>query len=323
MGLSDGERFSGVAQSVATLVGLCQQIPERDQYGYGRLRELSEELWPAFLGGQGNGMYWIFGSSLLNPYVGDTGLVSAILQDLAPSDNGRPETKRGDNYVLDVEDMLSMDYLANDEKVGRILRIFAATEAMVYYLRRYDDKFLDALAPLNKVLARMEGECYTLMRTDQDILRAWMVYHLVQKILSGAWAEDTPVVDWWQKFNIHHDVRLRGSWELETEKLLTVFKRFQFRKVSVHNRVILTLFLAGRRFHYEHQQEATIKYWTEYNQNAAAEDQVDIEKLVGALKLCSAEYTEYKEHEADRGSSRFCNLTRVWESDIPKEERGR
>jgi hypothetical protein len=113
---------------------------------------------------------------------------------------------------------------------------------------------------------------------------------------------------WWRRYNLHHDVRNgRG---IPVEELGVLWAEVQGKsKLPVEKRVLITLTLMGRSYHYEYQHRELLKTIKEHNKKAAKADRINITKVEKALARCRELWAEEEERNRRNYDGRYCAVT--------------
>lgn len=253
MGLSDEERLTRMCYSVHHLSTICREL----DLGYPKepwqhLKDLGDQLWHAFLGGQSNGMFWFLGGDLDSGVTGPNSPWGVLIE--AQCENARSPVERKPAYdfnpfdgFLDIEGLMSQ--VRDGENKRNILKIYRLTESLVYGLRRYDDELRGKYQELDKLASDILGACFTLMQGDQDFGKAY-VGERILKWIYGKY--DDPLKPVLLKLCLHHDLS-RFMADCSLADVIAWDKWRLTHKDCVQNRLVLALQMAGRRFHYEHQ----------------------------------------------------------------------
>lgn len=269
MGLSDSERMGKLMYSSKLLTQYKRELLKHEE-GYRRdevepLMELIDEVWPALLGTKSNSGHWLLGSeSTQKVVVGNQDPWSLAVLSRIPSYNGESLSTDEDPFepkdsVLDhlsIEDLL---YQAENHEIRFVVRVYQILENMIYALRRYDDDFLSDLQVLSDLIAKMQGECYSVLHENADFAECYVAHQIYSILYTCEYhdnVEDHDSVDkWLHGSNMHHYITraiARGGesvrWLAEQHILLINSKGVDLKK----NRVLVAMRMAGRRFHHEY-----------------------------------------------------------------------
>ncbi len=266
MGLSNEERYDKICYSIGHIDKLATDLKGKSHRDYSKLNKLCSSLWYNFLKTDADGLFWIMGSDLGNEYMG-TGLTSAAFCCHAPSRgdtledlcNERRKTDKYYDHYKVLSDFFDMDRLLEKEKRA-VMLIYAHTQNIAYALCRYRDEFLKSYEDLNILRCQIQGECFQLMKADKDYAYAWMVHQLCNKIYT---LDEKDIVNqWWTKQCIPHHVKLVSN---KYDEICAAFTKYQFRKLTVQDRIDLSLIVIDKYTEYEHQHREFIEMIEKYN----------------------------------------------------------
>lgn len=297
MGLSNEERRSGIFWAIRRMVENARKLPENDNR-YTKLRELAEQLWPAYLGPQNNAMHWILGSSASNVVSGnnytpwDTGvgeqIESAARQPQeAPSDD--PEL-----CYLSIKSLLP-------EPQTYVYEVFSWSEQLVYYLRRYNDDFLRRYSKLSEVCSRIQGECFPKFSDDPAYARAYLASRICYQVYASNGVAPTVLREkaTHYKSEIHDifGVQLERLVEMHTE--IVKARRLPKRKRHV-TELLVVLEIVGRHYcreceHADLIQRLRVAKW---GQQEIAQVQAALKKFCVEKEL-ETDYDEDKDADGE------------------------
>jgi hypothetical protein len=335
MGLSNEERYNKMAWGIDNIVEQAEKLGEND-----KLRLMADKLWFAFLGDCSNSAFWMCGGDLSNDHIENCTLMAAAFECQQPKRQGSAtledlenERKGEDPYwdfyrhatrhSLDMESLLKKDY---EHKVeAATLLIYLNIEMVTYALCRYNDDFKDGYKNVNILVRQMQGECFRRIRKNQAYAYVWTLHNLVNKILT--WNGDDFVNKWWQKQCHHHDIKLKYG---EYEKVFKLYKKYQFREMTVLERFEVTLDLLGNKYgEYKHEHDDLLKMVKEYN-DALPDDaeMIDVAKLEERLTKLRADFKEEKKKQVYQRTCAFTDnyvdhdgkVYNIWHDDDKKVE---
>lgn len=303
MGLSDQERYSKIIYSIKEIVSLSENL-KNDFNDYDKIKNLVGDLWYSFLGN--NSVYfWLTGSSFDSDTISQETLVGAVFCSHAPPSLDSCRAKREDEFIdyWGVVEDLTDFYSLLEQAKSAVAKIFMHTEHIGYALKRYDDDFFKKYENLNKVLCKIQGECFSVFSEDKDFAHAWMISKLVDKAFTCE--EHDLVNQWWMKHSIHHNMHIRK--EFSFEEVFHLFRKFQLSKdLSLMDRIHITLYLSGRRYNYDFQHKEFLDM-IEYHNNICNDEKVDVNKVKEWLQECLEEAEE--KAEAEKELNRSCDFT--------------
>lgn len=288
MGLSGGERYSKIAYAINALTKI-------ENVQNATLRKYIKSLWYHFLKNQNKGL---FSDDFDINIEEGTSLVKVAMLNHVPKE--KHDCAYDDNYsyfeyydtasrMLDMQRIISN----SDKNAGDVLLIYNWTESIIYALCRYNDDFKDDCKSLHFVVRQIQGECFDNFKCNRVYTAGWMLANLADKILT--FKEDI-VNKWWMKHHLHHNIQIKN---LEYDKLFNLYKRFQFKELSIEKRIILTLRLMGKKYHCEHQHKEFLEMIKDvkiHKEIGKYLSTVKAEKYRADIKYC--EFTgNYKERD--------------------------
>jgi len=272
MGLSDEERVSGVYYAIDSMNEIVKNLNyHKDEYDYPHtIMNYVKELWNAFIGKDSNGIHWVIGSSASNEvthFSKSIWGVAAICHhtDKALKDSNDPLEefeKNNKNFFNAFEGFLDISGLLKSDGHfhSAIYDIYSWVEQAIYYLRRYDDKFLKDHEALSKVLSNIQGECFNLFKKNNVYARAYILNKICKFLYTNKYPYDVKHYDMFTRFlakeNCHHylttpmhEYDIKPLAEIHVE----LHRADKAKKLTVMMRAEALLKVAGRSFHYDHQ----------------------------------------------------------------------
>ncbi len=268
MGLSSEERRSGIFNAIRGIVDRARNLSNDPGYENVRIKKLAEQLWPAFLGNQCNGIHWLIGSSAGNSVKGenytpwDTSIAAHIEGVIAQTEVDECGVTHCFDPLLTFLNIPGL--LKNSHR--RVMEIFICTEDLAYYLRRYTDGFLKSYKQLSDLCARIQGECFSVFADNQEFAYAYLGTQICDVVYHSFYFVDgmDTVTQFLIDSNLHHDigcsirdceVPLKRLTEMHTElRRIKHSSRCSYKNQV--RRLLIALELAGRHFHYGHQHVA-------------------------------------------------------------------
>lgn len=262
MGLSAGERRGGIFYAIKNILEHSNELDEQHP-----VRKLTEELWPAFLGDTANPAHWVLGSSAGNVVNGkcrtawDTAIATTLEERLRK--DTFPKRKREEfdpfEYFLSIPGLLELEESA-------VFEVFAWTEQLAYYLRRYRDDFLKRYRRLSDLIAKIQGTCFVRFSVGTRYAKAYLANRIFEKLYGNLYAPERDVVTQiLLEQHMHHNFRsalhndevtLERLAEMHTE--LTRTKELRSSK-GQRRRILIALEIAGSHFHYAHEQKILLE----------------------------------------------------------------
>ena len=280
MGLSDEERQIGLYHCLNRLNDWVKDW-ENPYYDRQTMRKIStariinlvKKTWHAFLGKQSNGGHWIFGSSSTNSITTETpnspweiaitGHLEPIAKDILEPDRFKWPEKEFD--------VLEFAFIPNllKENERRVFQIYRETENIIYYLRRYQDKFCFNLKELNKLISDIQGECFQQFTNNSDFAKAYLVYEIIKILYDNYYCEEKQdvITKLLISNTLHHDI-MRTGMKLNLPELAKIHIDLINNK---QNRVLVILALCDSIYQYNH-----IKQKIEDGLKSAFPEQMDL-----------------------------------------------
>lgn len=270
MGLSDEERISKLYWGIHRVTAIVAEIGDtREDYSLpyetperiDRIKAITDRLWYAFLGGHRNTAFWILGGELADAVKKASGPWSTAIIGLCDEHRKDPSVYRPDRSKLPFDPFdghLDVPGLLGESEGGAVRRaifeMYGWTEALAYALRRYDDKLRRGFVDLDKAIADLQGECYGIFVHDEVFGRAYVLNRTLEALYGGRYGKDDDLVrKVFQKLNLHHYLSRPMGREGSLTECIGWDKWRLTHEPTPHNRILLALRIAGRRFHYDHQ----------------------------------------------------------------------
>jgi hypothetical protein len=268
MGLSDGERISGIFYAIDHIMDIVKDLKRsEDKYEYPKtLINHVKSLWHSFIGKNSNSSHWVLGSSTsqeVTHYSDSVWGLAAInyhtdglLKDEKDSIIEKSKDFNAFDGFLDISGLLS----SVNKIYASVYDIYAWSEQVVYYLRRYDDKFLKDNEELSKVISNIQGECFCLFKSIDVYARAYILNAICKMIYTNRYPYDPKHYDSFTRFLVkdcgHHDLnKLMQDGDLKTIAKIhaSLYRAEKTKKLTIMMRVEAFMQIAGRGFHYEHK----------------------------------------------------------------------
>lgn len=307
MGLSNEERYAKMVHSVSHITGLAEDLGTERCYprDTNKLKKLCERLWYEFLKQESDGLFWIMGSDLSSDHLkgGLLGVAfcchsehGTTMEDLI--DERRKEDKYFDSYKT-LSAFFDIDRLLSKEKRA-VMLIYAHTQNIAYAMCRYRDEFMKSYEDLNFVMRTIQGECFDHFKEDKDYSHAWMLHHLCDKIYT---IDEKDIVNqWWTKHCNSHDIHLEDN---QFKTVFDTFKKYQFKKMTVQERIDASLVLMGKRYgQYKHQHDEFMKMVEDYNKKHK-KNKIDTKPIEEAFALGQ----KAEKDEKNKPYERNCEFT--------------
>lgn len=306
MGLSEQERVSGIMWAINVMLTTkrnfdqCPHIPCYDKESVSVLGTFIDQLWHSFIGKQTNNAHWFIGSSSSSTITWDTRTVwgEAInyhchnLLEKEDEDRSK-DTFDAFDYFLDTGGLLSKER----RTYQFVYEIFAWSEQLSYYLRRYEDEFLTSHEALSSFISKIQGECYGIFIKDEIFARAYLVNQILSKYVYGPnyphYTEKDPVLKWIVENNIHHNVSqvMKRDSRLSLKDIAVIHKKLcdQKDKVSAFERLKIVFLFSGRVLYFDHIFQRLLEM-IQSNKICSTKEVSELKKLFGDCKKQREEY---------------------------------
>lgn len=270
MGLSNEERKSGLFWAIRRIVEKARELPEYEAE-YAHIKSFAEDLWPAYLDGETNGMHWFLGSSATNAVEGENN----TSWDTAIADHIEKACKEETEDLFRIigfdpfEGFLDIPGLLNEPHKSVYL-LFTWTEQLTYYLRRYEDSVLRQYSGLSSLVSRIQGECFSCFADEDCFAYAYTADRVCRILYWDLWPEDKRghTTKWLMKKHVHHEIgsMIRNK-EVPLKRLLAIHT--DLTRIRPENRgtrrneirrLLFAIELAGSHMHYAHQHKGLMKY---------------------------------------------------------------
>lgn len=265
MGLSNEERIS-------QMIWACHHITEeakgvkrhKPDMGIGEdiesLMSLIDQIWPAMIGMNSNGLHWILGSSATSQVKSGSLWGEAISHHCSEERSkydiwSRHEaTSKFDplNSCLSIEGLLRASRF-NGELFEFTYKVYAYTESLTYALRRYRDEFFEDYRPLSDLVSKIQGACFTLFAKHQEFARAYMANEIFKKLFANTFFKELALSNHWQ-----HDLSLiMNDYDVKFEQVSDWHLALHQEGIKLKDQdfILIGLEIMGRRYHYDHQFE--------------------------------------------------------------------
>lgn len=299
MGLSNEERTEKIYFSLWRMTESDRLARVREEFP--DIAVLLDKLWPAMLGGRGNGVYWLLGSGADNEVMKGPTLFSVAICGNRTRDRkdgldqlqaerraeleAEPDSKEKRERLahLDLCDY-QCDYRPNLHKVlwrnaralADVYELFEECENIRYALNRYKDEFAAWGKDLDSLVANILGRCFNAFTTDSRFREAWYTTQIANRIMYQRTEADSTIVKFWKQSNLHHDV---GIGVHDLDELHDYWAKIQQKQtLTTEERVLATLWLLQRRFHYDHQFNDLLALLVKHNK-AHPKDRVNLDKV--------------------------------------------
>lgn len=325
MGLSNEERLKGLYHAISRMNEFVDTLDNGDSDYTAKLVSLIQRLWHDLLGRNSNSTHWILGSSATNDITWGTISSWAIAVQhhcddlLKVESQALKDRKEEENEPFDAfEVFLGIPGLLRQAEQRKrsysfVYNVFAWSEHVVYYLRRYDDELLKDLSSLSETISLIQGECFKLFKRDDTYAKAYVLSHACRLIYTDKYpySDYDAFTRYLVAENGHHDlIRLMREGTLkEIAEVHVVLERAKKQnKLTQILRAECFLKLAGRRYHYDHQFQTLMKM---AGKTWNADQKKALQELFEECKRKHEEYEKdsqerYKSNEEDKLSLYGC-----------------
>jgi len=329
MGLSDPERINKIYFSLWRMTK--PEVIETIKGSFPDIAALLPRLWPAWLGGESNGSYWLLGSGVDNEVMDRPSLFATAICGNRESAQTDELEERLDEWWVEQQDAAStpeakaaveeQGALAkyqrchrpefegvlrrSDPALAAVYELFEECEHIRYALNRYKDELSAKGKELDALVANILGRCFDAFTSDFRFRAAWYTYQIARKFVYSKVSSNDVVVKIWQEGWLHFDLGLEVH---NVEDLHEYWAKLQKKhKLSTEERVLGTLWLLDRRFHYEHKLNSMLKALEKHNLQHPT-DQVDLGKVQRLFRRHNVR--NYKRYESRwQNREQYCDLT--------------
>ena len=307
MGLSNEERYANIIHSICHINGISEKL---EGYRFKKLKTLVENLWFEFLKKDSNGLFWFMGSDLHNDHTMGETLTGVAFKCHVPNrghsisiDELEKERAEKDKYYESykiLKGFCEIDRLL-DGPEGASVMIYLHTQKIAYAMCRYHDEFMDKYEDLNRLMRTIQGECFRLFKDNGHYVHAWMLHNLCDKVFTMK--EKDIVNQWWVKHCNSHDVKIRYE---DFNKIYEAFSKYQFRDMTIQDRIEVTLLLVGNKYgEFEHQHKEFMEMVKDYNKKKENKVKIKTKPIEDAFEKGK----KAKKDEYDKPYQRNCDFT--------------
>ncbi|MEK6832747.1 MAG: hypothetical protein AABY32_01755 [Nanoarchaeota archaeon] len=296
MGLNEQERIEGLYANINKMVGFADEINKKNKYRpdydpFNKIVDLVNNLWNSFIGSNSNQAHWLLGSSATNVIGEDENTAWTIairntiedaLHDLEIDNTIYPD----DIKVEDIrENFLSisplLEKLNYTENLARVYDIYAYSEQLTYYLRRYNDETAKKLETLSKLISDIQGECFNIFSNStykDDFVKAYILSQICNLLFDNKypynekdWDIPTKIIANMHMY--HHLSNPMKNNNITLKDLAIIHKdlvKAKNTKKFIFNvkRLQYIIKLCGKSMHYKHEHDSILNMIkkTPYNQ---------------------------------------------------------
>ena len=329
MGLSIEERTRHVYDAIAAIQNERSALTEARNPSYDdtvqRMRRCVDGLWHAFLKGHANRALWLLGSGASEAVreQADDPMSVALFANVGQMRRTHDHELMLSQPDFDVFDhFLSIPGLLEEEDpaMAAIFRIYQHAEQLAYGLRRYDDDaFPEAL---DRHLSDLQGIAYEAVRENRLVTKAYLLHRMARIVYGPLYpydledADTDPITRIVARENMHHDMRVRMRPGNPVEDVIERHKalagalgdaltRTNGMAPRAHarigfERIEAALWMAGRRYHYDHKHRGLLKKLdTPEGRAALVEDEHDsrLSAIKDRLAACKREHQSINARE--------------------------
>jgi len=309
MGLSNEERLKGIYYAVAKITEFADELDKKKPGYPEKLVGLIQHLWHDLLGRNANSIHWVVGSSATNQITWGTispwsiavqGHCDGLFNEESPVLKARKNSD--DDEPFDAfKSFLGIPGLLGQagEHYKFVYNVFAWSEHLVYYLRRYRDELLEDLSSLSETISKIQGECFNLFKGDDTYARAYVLFQACRLIYTDSYPymDYDAFTQYLTKEGCHHDLNrlmTEGSLKEISEVHIILERARKQNKLTQVLRAECFMKLAGHKYHYDHQFKALIKIAGKSWSN----DQK--KRLTELFEECKKKHEEYEKDSQER-----------------------
>lgn len=295
MGLSNKERYSKIVWSIKNIEELLGHIKG---YRTNNITQYKGKLWPAFLNGEANAGYWIFGGGFDCEFFKEESLLCEALSVHKPEENLFP--RDSENYI---QENLNLSRIlgGRSSRFGAVVEIYRWIENFYYAVNRYDDEFSNSILELKSVISNLRGDIFVEISENADYFRGFLLFNILQKCIDQ-YNDDCPLTKMIVRHHFFHHFRLREDYK--AEDLFETWKEIQFshtKDIPLQKRIFLTLCCFGRKIGEEYSAKMVKESIGEF---------VNETLLDEVLTYCAKQEKEFVEKAKGFGDQfNFCYLT--------------
>jgi hypothetical protein len=301
---------------------VCEQTYEDKNYA--QLRAEVVKLWHAYLGGQSNGVFWLFGGDANNTVTApgapwSTAIIShceaANYEIKLDNDEWERDYRKREKEFNPLDsDWLGIPGLLEVKADQKVFQIYLWSEQLSYAVRRYDDDLCKRLADVDVCISNIQGACFELFAEKDQFAKAYVASLLASKIYGDKWKrEDKNTYHVLMQDHSHHT--LKTQLLKKSLKELLVLDRWRLENAD-NDQTRLTLFLdicghALDEFNFKRLKKNVI----------AAQLNVDMEDLEDLWQEKRKEVANKKEKKINYEVTRPATALHGWEAyDLVKDE---
>jgi hypothetical protein len=300
MSLSDKERLTGMYFAIYHMQNHAHNLKnDSSEYGYSRLITLVNHLWHNLLKKESNSAHWIVGSSATSIVNHDVSGVWGEAIRHVYNEAIYEKNELDSDFDVDANHFIAIDDLLSHYNTDYkdIYEIFAWSEQLAYYLRRYDDEFLKEFEDLSFTLSTIQGELFRLFIDDEAYAKAYALSRTLHHVYGITREDERDIVTKWLYAEcIHHylsrPMSVNGenlSWVVAIHQEIS--KAADAGTLTKQLRLMTAIRIAGRRLHYEHVHSKLLEM-------IAGDSDFDVDTIKAELEKC------FKAHEKNKKKTR-------------------
>jgi len=249
MGLCNTERYAGVLRAAKRIYQNATEMP--DAYDTKPIRDHALNIWASIFGSASNSVHWFMGSSATNEVIKENSPWAVALMGHwkveREKDNFFNKVQENAPFdpfdgFLDISGILELE----SKSFARVYDVYAWTEQLIYYLRRYDDEFVVENKELSDWASVTMGLCFSHFEQYQDYAKAYLYHQICEKLYKNDVLEKIARKQCW-----HHNLRSRYR-DYSLEDLMNYHMRLFEKEPSLKTIFEVALELQGRSYHYDH-----------------------------------------------------------------------
>jgi hypothetical protein len=231
MGLSDEERLEGMYFALCELSEISKrwkrdyQVERYCRTEFVVVRDLVDQLWHAFLGKQSNAVHWIMGSSSSNTITHsphspwDIAVCHHLNDAIKKEDPWDSDSERPFDAMQFTDIRSLVAHNRDSHALAYVLEVYQWVEQLVYYLRRYEDDFLDRYKEISEIVSKIMGECFVIFSRRPDIAKAYLIREIMEILYVSPYPYREEEWDVVLKFTAqdctHHDMSNLMKWDIK------------------------------------------------------------------------------------------------------------
>jgi len=326
MGLSDQERIEKMLWSCRkiTTLGADLRVEITNDYDdkFKRLADKIEEIWPAMLNGESNGIHWLLGSSATNKIESTTSIWGCAIAYHCEKERRKHDLFSSDD-LLDFDPMHELlsitSLLRSDDLDGKMLaivyEIFAWTEEMTYALRRYDDELNSRFEKMSSLISTIQGMCFDIFSSYNAFAKAYLANEIFKKMYFNKDFKKIALKQYWH----HYLTRIMHRHELEFEQIMDWHRVIHKEELPLEKLIVIALKIMGRRYHYDHNFKALQAYLSKFKTARKAMLEINAQFIKNKKDNEDKSKDDSKEYQEEHNQNHM-SIIHGYQYDRPEKE---